>query len=90
MSTQLNKLFGWLLFLLDQLVFQEEIPSFQMKFLVQEPFITSEAEAKKKLRKIRIQLEMLLVPVEQGSGFLGIAFHICKHFQKCKCYINRY
>lgn len=61
-----------------------------MKFLVQKPFIRPEAEAKKKLRKIRIQLEMLLVPVEQRSNFLGIAFHICKHFQKCKCYINRY
>lgn len=55
-----------------------------MKFLVQKASIRSEAEAKNKLRKIRIQLEMLLVPVEQESDFLGIAFHICKHFQKCK------
>lgn len=61
-----------------------------MKFLVQKPFIRSEAEAKNKLRKIRIQLEMLLVPVERRSNFLGIAFHTGKHFKKCKCCINRY
>lgn len=64
MSIILNKLFRQLLFLLDQLVFQEKTPSFQIKFLVLKPFIRSEAETKNKLSKIRIQLKMLLVPVE--------------------------
>lgn len=90
MSTLLNKLFRQLLFLLDQLVFQEKPQASRLNFLVQKPFIRSEAETKNKLRKIRIQLKMLMAPVEQGNNFLGIAFHICKHFQKCKCYINRY
>lgn len=85
MSIIVNKLFRQLLFLLDQLVFHGKTPSFQMEFLVLKPFIRFEAETKNKLRKIRIQLKMLLVPVEQGNNFLGIAFHICKHFQECKC-----
>lgn len=61
-----------------------------MKVLVQKPFIRSEAEANNKWRNIRIQLEILLVPVEQGRNFLGIVSHMRKHFKKCQCFINCY
>lgn len=38
---------------------------------------------------LNIWLEMLLAEfsVQQRNNFLGIAFHISKHFQKCKCYV---
>lgn len=87
----LDKLCRQIMFLLDQLVFQKKAQASRQAFWYKSHSSGLKQKLKTNWEKwLRIWLEMLLVPVEERSNFLGIAFHICKHFQKCKCYINRY